>query len=96
MFRPYKDGFAKASCRMTIFFSSATPSLKTVLEHKKSMPQSLHYSGHIGIDEAGRGALAGPVVCAAVFFPKKYSWHTDVQDSKKLSGSQKAVFGGTN
>ena len=71
------------------FFSSATPSLKTVLEHKKSMPQSLHYSGHIGIDEAGRGALAGPVVCAAVFFPKKYSWHTDVQDSKKLSAARR-------
>jgi len=37
-----------------------------------------------GCDEAGRGALAGPVVAAAVILPK-YFVHNDLNDSKKLS-----------
>lgn len=37
-----------------------------------------------GIDEAGRGPLAGPVVAACVLFPKNYK-NADITDSKKLS-----------
>jgi len=37
-----------------------------------------------GIDEAGRGPLAGPVVCAAVNLPLEISL-TGLDDSKKLS-----------
>lgn len=37
-----------------------------------------------GIDEAGRGPLAGPVVAAAVVFPQKYFFE-GIKDSKKLS-----------
>lgn len=37
-----------------------------------------------GIDEAGRGPLAGPVVAAAVVLPQDYH-HPDITDSKKLS-----------
>jgi ribonuclease HII len=37
-----------------------------------------------GCDEAGRGCLAGPVVAAAVIFPKDYN-HCELNDSKKLS-----------
>ncbi len=37
-----------------------------------------------GIDEAGRGPLAGPVVAAAVIFPSSV-WLPDVDDSKKLT-----------
>ena len=37
-----------------------------------------------GIDEAGRGPLAGPVVAAAVIFPQNFFLH-GVNDSKKLS-----------
>src|SRR3977135_1047353 len=37
-----------------------------------------------GIDEAGRGALAGPVVAAAVFLPEKFR-HKTLNDSKQLS-----------
>ena len=40
-----------------------------------------------GIDEAGRGPLAGPVSAAAVIFPKGYQpdWLNILDDSKKLS-----------
>lgn len=37
-----------------------------------------------GLDEAGRGCLAGPVVAAAVVLPKKYK-HKLLNDSKQLS-----------
>jgi ribonuclease HII len=40
--------------------------------------------GIAGIDEAGRGPLAGPVVSAAVILPITFH-DTDVTDSKKLS-----------
>lgn len=41
-----------------------------------------------GIDEAGRGPLAGPVVSAAVILPKSFSV-SDVRDSKTLSLKQR-------
>ncbi len=37
-----------------------------------------------GVDEAGRGPLAGPVFAAAVILPQNYS-HEILNDSKKLS-----------
>ena len=37
-----------------------------------------------GVDEAGRGSLAGPVTAAAVIFPKNYK-NDDLNDSKRLS-----------
>src|SRR5437762_5768994 len=37
-----------------------------------------------GVDEAGRGALAGPVVAAAVVLPEKFR-HRKLHDSKQLS-----------
>jgi ribonuclease HII len=41
-----------------------------------------------GVDEAGRGCLAGPVVAAAVILPKKYT-HPQLKDSKKLNYRQR-------
>jgi len=41
-----------------------------------------------GIDEAGRGPLAGPVVAAAVILPPGYE-HPEINDSKKLSFRQR-------
>lgn len=38
----------------------------------------------VGMDEAGRGPLAGPLVVAAVRFPKNYQ-HEGIYDSKKVS-----------
>jgi ribonuclease HII len=37
-----------------------------------------------GVDEAGRGPLAGPVVAAAVILPEEYR-NKKIQDSKKLN-----------
>lgn len=41
-----------------------------------------------GIDEAGRGPLAGPVIAAAVILPPDYE-HPGIDDSKKLSSRQR-------
>lgn len=49
--------------------------------------KQLHQKGFqfvAGVDEAGRGPLAGPVVAAAVIFDEKYR-NNRIQDSKKLS-----------
>ncbi|HNY51649.1 MAG TPA: ribonuclease HII [Smithella sp.] len=41
-----------------------------------------------GVDEAGRGPLAGPVVAAAVIFPPDYI-NAEINDSKRLSASKR-------
>ncbi|MEN6375776.1 MAG: ribonuclease HII [Smithella sp.] len=41
-----------------------------------------------GIDEAGRGPLAGPVVAAAVIFPPDY-YNSKIIDSKKISARKR-------
>jgi len=39
-----------------------------------------------GVDEVGRGPLAGPVVCAAVVMPlEEENWIVGIDDSKKIS-----------
>lgn len=45
----------------------------------------------VGVDEVGRGALAGPVVVAGVFVPVnfKYKFEVPLLDSKKLSLEQR-------
>lgn len=45
-----------------------------------------------GVDEAGRGCLAGPVVAAAVVIPPDFT-HPKLDDSKKLTAARRdAVF----
>lgn len=49
----------------------------------------------IGVDEVGRGPLAGPVVAAAVYIPPENRNHPvwkDVQDSKKLSAIRRDIL----
>ena len=54
-----------------------------------SLEQALHARGILrvaGIDEAGRGPLAGPVAAAAVILPRNFSC-SGLDDSKKLSAT---------
>ena len=44
-----------------------------------------------GLDEAGRGCLAGPVVAAAVILPKDYT-HELLNDSKQLTKKQRDII----
>ncbi len=43
-----------------------------------------------GVDEAGRGPLAGPVVAAAVILPRR--WPAGIADSKALSPERRAAL----
>ncbi len=45
----------------------------------------------VGIDEAGRGPIAGPVVAGAVILPEGFS-HPEITDSKKLSEKKREEF----
>jgi ribonuclease HII len=56
--------------------------------------RSLWSQGYVsvaGVDEAGRGPLAGPVVAAAAILPRRLrgSWVDLVRDSKQLSARQR-------
>ena len=42
-----------------------------------------------GVDEAGRGPWAGPVVAAAVIVPRNYKFCSKITDSKKLNPRQR-------
>ena len=55
----------------------------------------------VGVDEVGRGCLAGPVVAAAVFLPEevlknpksiKDTFWSEVNDSKKITAVKRAVL----
>ena len=48
------------------------------------------YNVVCGVDEAGRGPLAGPVFAAAVILPENYS-HEILNDSKKLSEKKRDI-----
>ena len=52
------------------------------------MKKTEYYENSIGIDEVGRGCLAGPVVAAAVVLPKNFEKFI-LKDSKKLSFKQR-------
>lgn len=54
------------------------------------LPNYSGYTLEAGIDEAGRGCLAGPVVAAAVILPPSYC-HALLNDSKQLSHAQRLL-----
>jgi ribonuclease HII len=58
-----------------------------LLLHEKSLNNS-GYGSIAGVDEAGRGPLAGPVVAAAVIL-KTFSFRERIDDSKKLSAKRR-------
>ena len=57
--------------------------LKRFLRHERSLSRS-GYTLIAGVDEAGRGPLAGPVVACAVILKELY-FENGIDDSKKLS-----------
>ncbi|MCK5695946.1 MAG: ribonuclease HII [Desulfobacula sp.] len=57
-------------------------------EHKA---KAKGYKNIAGVDEAGRGPLAGPVVSAAVILPQDFSC-AGLNDSKKLSEKKRNAF----
>ena len=61
----------------------------TFVEEERLIAQG--YRLIAGIDEVGRGPLAGPVVAAAVILPleERPSWLSRVRDSKQLAPSQR-------
>ncbi|MCX6783496.1 MAG: ribonuclease HII [candidate division WWE3 bacterium] len=67
-------------------------------DYEKSL-WSQGYDLVCGIDEAGRGPLAGPMLAAAVIFPKNFAYSTystyqtypSIRDSKTLSKKQLAT-----
>ena len=66
--------------------------LPSFAEEKMLKAQGYHHIA--GIDEAGRGALAGPVVAAAVILPCHVDtpWLIQVKDSKQLSPARREVL----
>ena len=50
---------------------------------------------HVGVDEAGRGCLAGPVVAGAVLFPENFNFPEQLpglDDSKKLDEKKRLLL----
>jgi ribonuclease HII len=69
------------------------PSEKPNRKEEKAL-NSKGYHRIAGIDEAGRGALAGPVVAAAVILPENadFKWLAKVRDSKLLNGKTRETI----
>lgn len=54
-----------------------------------SRPSPPQHPSHAGVDEAGRGCLAGPVVAGAVILPRSFRL-PGLDDSKKLTAARRA------
>jgi len=72
--------------------ASATGSLPTTIEPTLDREVAAWSEARllIGVDEVGRGPLAGPVVAAAIVFPAHTRAVAGVRDSKTLSALQRA------
>ena len=64
------------------------------LKKPKKLKQAKIHKWHIGIDEAGRGPLAGPVSVGAVMLRRDFDFSIfkNLKDSKKLSESRREEF----
>ena len=72
--------------------SKTKPAKPTLAEENGLSVQG--YKFIAGLDEVGRGSLAGPVVAAAVILPQpaKFPWLKSVRDSKEISAAKRNVL----
>ncbi len=61
---------------------------KTNMTQYEDQAHAQGYQYVMGVDEVGRGCIAGPLVCAGVIFPVGYC-NPDIRDSKQLSACQR-------
>lgn len=67
------------------------PILRNLMQNLRQFDQQFFQRGYqliVGVDEAGRGPLAGPVVAAAVSF-KRIDFSVSFTDSKKMTARQR-------
>ncbi len=108
----FGEGFEKGIVRMGVQVQEISrhariiPELTCPPPLPKCGPRVRYDEGvqwYIGVDEAGRGALAGPVCVGAVLLPEDFDWHEvfalvtkrgqpKLRDSKKLSAQQRATL----
>ncbi len=62
----------------------------SLLQMAKRIQKIPAHAHEIGVDEAGRGCLAGPLVAAAVFLPEDFDT-SGVRDSKLLTPRQREI-----
>ena len=69
-----------------------SPKTKPSMKEEKYL-QSLGYKSIAGIDEAGRGPLAGPVFAGAAILPieMEYKWLAIIRDSKQLTSLKRVM-----
>jgi ribonuclease HII len=70
--------------------------LSSLLQQAGRPEEVLHERGYryiAGVDEAGRGPLAGPVVAAAVMLPRDWT-HPEIKDSKQLTAQKREYLFG--
>ena len=62
------------------------PTRRRELHHRRNGARTI-----VGVDEVGRGPLAGPIVTAAVLLPldRRPTWLSELRDSKQLTSRQR-------
>ncbi|MFC2043756.1 ribonuclease HII [Chloroflexota bacterium] len=66
--------------------------IPSFIEERELEKQGYRYIA--GVDEVGRGALAGPVVAAAIILPSRVlaPWFPLIRDSKELSSGRRQIL----
>ncbi|MCL2283016.1 MAG: ribonuclease HII [Fibromonadales bacterium] len=78
---------------MTFYHATLLPKNLTLLEAESILKEHYGNCVLIGVDEAGRGPLAGPVVAAATVLKDGEPQNLNLNDSKKLSEkNRKEIF----
>lgn len=80
-----------ASQQITLF--STKPAAELSIGHIESEAHAAGYRWILGVDEAGRGPLAGPVTASAVLLDlHELAWCDGIADSKKLTARRRELL----